>query len=162
MKIWRYSVPNVNHSGWAICFIDQAGCLAILSDYGNYAYRWPAGGIREFPDLRHFLLKCSGDDYLISKLASRSQYSPEKTCVAIKEAIAGITNDVERAKEQRHLEDNDDVEDESDFVDWCEETSFDCPWEFRCDDYCSDARAFMKQSWPRLLEQIREDIGKTT
>ena len=37
---WRYVIPNVQYDGWAIVHVDSSGFLGIVSDFGNYAYRW--------------------------------------------------------------------------------------------------------------------------
>lgn len=39
---WRYHMPNdrATGEGWAVCFLDSIGCFSVLSDYGDYGYRW--------------------------------------------------------------------------------------------------------------------------
>jgi len=43
VQVWRYHLPNDRETreGWAIAFLDSIGCFTVLSDYGDYGYRWP-------------------------------------------------------------------------------------------------------------------------
>ena len=56
VKVWRYSFPSIKGEGWAIFFLDETGCFAALSDYGDWSYRWNQRGLPEKLTFRHFLL----------------------------------------------------------------------------------------------------------
>jgi len=160
VKTYRYSVPNENHQGWAILFLDDAGCCAVLSDYGNYTHRWSSGGFAKGEDIRAFLLT-AGDDYLLGKLAQRVP-SLEKTAAYIREQIierrrSGWWEKEEAAEEWERARDLEGQE--ISFEDWMTLTRFDDAYEFHCTEYDPQAVAFFKRAWPRLRALIAAEVA---
>lgn len=41
---YRYRLPHVDGSGWAVVYLEGDGRFLAQSDYGTYAYRWDAAG----------------------------------------------------------------------------------------------------------------------
>jgi hypothetical protein len=166
VKSWRYSIPNTKgYEGWAILFIDNAGCFAALSDYGDWTHRWNARGFEEHEkkDFRHFVLSCS-DHYLLDKLNPRQEYDPEGTLQAVKEAICGMRRERQLEKDEareewEHLEDCERLENEYMFQRWMELTELSDAWELSTTKHSEQCRAFIQQCMPRLRELIKNDLG---
>ena len=165
---WRYSFPSENGEGWAIIFLDSAGCFAALSDWGNWTYRWNSRGINE-PDFRQFFLTAS-DEYLLEKLNPVQEYDPEDTLKAVKQAYLEAFRSTSWRKRKRFerasawMELNEmynDLYTDSDFDQWltCNPMDFDEPWYLRCDRHSQQAEQFIKRVMPRLREAIRKDLN---
>ncbi len=45
---WRYSLPNVNYSGWAVAHLDSRGFFSVVGNYGEYGYLWRNFGDVDF------------------------------------------------------------------------------------------------------------------
>ena len=70
MKIWRYNLPDVNRSGWAIVVMCEDGYFSAVSDYGDYAYKWT----KENGDFREFIMQIadrSESGYFLNKIAKK-------------------------------------------------------------------------------------------
>lgn len=65
VTVWRYYVPSHRHQGWGIFLLTSDGMLAVVSDYGNYAFRWSAFGEGDF---RHFVMKLLAADLAQERL----------------------------------------------------------------------------------------------
>jgi hypothetical protein len=90
---YRFRAEGDGGFGWAICTVNDAtGELVIVSDYGNWAYRWNTSpSALGFPTLTAFLAERGGVDYLARKLqGSRGgeRFSVTKTALAIGRLIA--------------------------------------------------------------------------
>ena len=65
--VYRYSLPNVGGSGWALVTIGSDGSFAAVSDWGNFAFWWQAMGC----DCRAFIAGAADDQgYFVLKLAN--------------------------------------------------------------------------------------------
>ena len=166
VKSWRYSIPNLNgYEGWAILFLDNAGCFAALSDYGDWSHRWNARGFEEHEkkDFRHFVLSCS-DHYLLSKINPIKEFDPEGTLLAVKETILGMRR--ERQLEEReardeweHLDDCENLDNEYMWQRWQDLTKLPDPYQLYTDRHSRQAQAFLRECMPRLREKIKNDLG---
>lgn len=162
MKVHRYSVPNTeSREGWAILFLDDAGCFACLSDFGDYNHRWNVKHGLDGEDLRRFLLGCD-KSYLLGKLAPQKEFDAPRTLQAIKDYIAQHKEHWDDDKYHKELEliTSPSIESELDYADWTRETSIDDSWDFSCTSYSAQAVAFMERAWPRLKEKIKEDLSQ--
>jgi hypothetical protein len=163
VKTWRYSVPTLNSlEGWAILFLDNAGCFAALSDYGDWTYRWNARGIAE-KDMRYFILSCD-DGYLLQKLNPHKEYDSDATLIAAKELIIGMRRerqlDVDEARnEWISLSDCDSLRTEIDFYRWTEMMDLGDVSDLYRTKHSEQARAFLKHCLPRLRMEIKNDLG---
>lgn len=160
-KHWRYSVPNrKGYEGWAILFLDSAGCFAALSDYGDWSYRWNARGFSPDEDIRKFLLRCD-DDYLLRKIAPKQEYDSEATQTSIRELILGMRREKQLDKEEARYEWDlsSDVSTEFDFGRWMQNTDLPEAHEVYCQKYSEQAKAFLRECMPRLKEAIKNDLG---
>ncbi len=74
---------------WAVIFLNSGtGILSIVSDYGNYGYRWSDPGC----EFKQFLTEID-DDYLVNKLSSGCDYfNSHKSTDAMLAAIAAATD----------------------------------------------------------------------
>ncbi len=170
-RVWRYSVPSIKGEGWGILFLDDAGCFAALSDWGDWSHRWPMNGMPEGQGLREFLVDVD-DAYLLGKLAPENDYDGEATVLDIKRAIieyrrdhSGRSESVESKVKARTMWDS------------LEESEiFDSPhalgewWPLHGDDMpfipteCyqtkpnAQAVAFLKRCWPRLKACIKAEL----
>lgn len=163
VKVWRYSFPSIKGEGWAIFFLDEIGCFAALSDYGDWSYRWNIRGLDEGVTFRHFLLQCD-DDYILRKIAPIQEYDPESTLQGIKETILGMRREKqltkEEARDEWELPDrHEGLCDEFQFWGWTQDTELSDTHEFHCTKHSDRAKVFLKQCMPRLREAIKHDLG---
>lgn len=162
-KVWRYAEPNRDtFEGWFIAFLDSAGCLAILSDYGDYSYRWCWN--REDKDIRAFLAGCNAG-YVAEKLGYnvKSEFDGEATRRAIQEHIldARRWGDLDKEEARREWDAIGSMEDELGFHSWYSETKISDAHEFyrTCKP---QLQAFMKEVWPRLQARIAAELKSET
>jgi len=163
--MWRYSVPSEEGEGWAILFLDSAGCFAALSDWGDWAYRWNPRGYEEGDarDFRHFILSCD-DDYLLRKLAPTQEYDGESTFKNVKETIIGLRREGEWTKDEAReewdkLEYCEGMHSEFNFLDWSRDTKLEDTHEIAVFMYSQQAKMFLARCMPRLREAIKNDLG---
>jgi hypothetical protein len=160
---WRYQLPNENGEGWAIVFMDSIGCFSVLSDYGDYGYRWPQAGWGP-GDFRKFILGCD-DHYLLRKIARRDHYDGDKTLRAIKKRILRWRREGMLRKDQARQEWDlvtdryGSVYSREDFAIWYQRTHLESAHELAVYDFEPSVLAFVKHVLPRLRAKIREDIG---
>lgn len=162
-EVWRYAFPSVKGEGWAIFFLDGAGCFSALSDYGDWAYRWPMGGMGEGECLRKFLLRCD-DDYLLRKIAPKQEYDDRATVIAVKETILGMRRERQLDGQEARVEwelirDNSDLDSDYNFWQWCQDTELENQHELYRQKYSEQAKAFLAKCMPRLREAIKNDLG---
>ena len=150
--MWRYAVRS-DFAAWAIVMVSSAGELAVISDFGNYAYAWRSfGGC-----FREFLCELNSV-YLCGKLRNgRTEYDKGKTRQLIREHILTDRRDGSMSREEARCEWelSDDV---SDFRAWYEETSMPDASEFYVDVTPQQLTAFAERLWPKVVELIRADL----
>lgn len=163
MKTWRYSIPNEKYQGWAILFLDDAGCFAALSDYGNYAYRWNANGLGDARDLRDFIVTCD-PEYILRKISQKTAYDADKTLADVQRTILekrrwGGWSKERASSEWEEVKYCGYLSAEFHFQTWLEETSLEDAGELARYTYPVDALAFMERAWPRLKASIQADLA---
>ena len=165
VQMWRYAFPNEYGSGfgWAIFFLDDAGCFTALSDYGDWSHRWPMAGMPKGMGLREFLLGCD-DDYVLRKIAPTREYDEDGTEKAIKEMILGMRREKQLdAEEAREEWDNflhhRPLESDYEFWKWSEESKLPERHELYQVKYSEQAKAFLKECMPLLKAAIKNDLG---
>lgn len=91
MTVWRYHLRGTPRGAeprdsWSIVFVDEEGCLSIISDYGNWGHRWNMAG--ESKCIRRMLLDFNSE-YVYRKLSydHAKIFSAEKTIEAVREQI---------------------------------------------------------------------------
>jgi hypothetical protein len=166
---WRYVYSN-GYGNWAILFLDENGGFSVLSDYGNYGYRWTSAGL-DGRSMRSFIVDCD-DDYIVGKITQGHprEYDGKKTCQALKEYIISERRG-SRAADRRMqrwarthwdwLVACDGVETEADFSQWVGDTDLEDAGEFEVRNVSSDALAFMEHCWPGLKALINADLCRT-
>ena len=161
---WRYSLPNENGEGWAIAFLDSIGCFSVLSDYGDYGYRWPQNGWSNpnERDFRQFFLG-TDDHYVLRKIARSDHYDGRATCEGIKRHIIELRRDRHYEKdfardEWDRLRRYDDVDCREMFAMWYENTKIGDAAEFSVYSFSPQALAFQKLVLPRLRAAIRAQL----
>lgn len=150
VKTWRFSEPNRKGEGWWIAFLDEAGALAVLSDFGDYAYRWHPGALGE-PNLVRFLARVDSD-YVLRKVSPREDHLDcAATEMKVREAIVEEVDDAA----------SDDVSINS------ERDLFTAVSDFGLDGsdvavYRRDpqAVAFIERVWPRIVAQLQAAIAR--
>jgi len=146
--------------GWARFFLTSDGCLAIVSDYGNYAHWWGSPGC----EIREFLTHC--DIYYVSgKFSSRDEYDDEATAKGIREYICRSRRDGgmdrERAREEwRLLERYSRLESEEDIRVWAEKTTIRDYWEYLVYRTPMRLQMFMQKIWPQFIEQLKLELAE--
>lgn len=155
--------------GWAICTINDETCeLAVQSDWGAWAHRWPAAGLTG--TLTEFIAqRTSGEyegHYLADKLCSREQrerFSPGRTVDSMQRRIierrreGHATRD--RARElydhAEYLRDTDDMHDFVAEMDFSETPD----WVF---DRCEDIQMEPTNSYLILRDAILPALIRAT
>lgn len=166
-KSWRYYLPNIRErrEGWAIFFLDEIGSFTVLSDYGNYGYRWSEGGwwSKVEYDFRVFVLQ-TDDHYILGKISvPDSEYQDEKTLAAVKRAIIEARRC--RAKsadwartEWDLLRDCSDLYTAEDFARWSGSTQLDEYWDYASYGPSRQAVAFIENVMPRFRAMLRAEL----
>lgn len=163
MTTWRYSIPNEKYQGWAILFLDDAGCFACLSDYGNYTYRWNARGLGDARDLRDFIVTCD-PEYILRKISQETVYDADRTLAAVQRAILekrrwGGWSKERASSEWEAVKYCGYLSAEYQFQTWLEETSLKDAGELVRHTYPAGALSFMAHAWPRLKALIQSDLA---
>lgn len=162
VQVWRHHIPNDPETffgGWGVFFLDSLGCLSILSDYGNFGYRWSSFG----PDIRKFLLGCDSS-YLMEKFLQGDTKVPdvERSTAAIRAHIleSRRCGDLDRETARAEWELLLDYESSENTDEWLDSTSIPDGWELLYSKYASEdsMAAFLERTWPRYLEALRADL----
>lgn len=159
MSVFRYWQPNDRrtYEGWFVAFVDEeTGCLAVLSDYGDYSYRWPAAGMPEGLGLRRFLTECD-PGYILRKLSPRQVYDGEATLNAIHEDVCQTRRRGVLERDEAREEWDEALEvahHECCFGNWLNGTRLSDASELYRTQVDPQARAFMERVWPRLVAEI--------
>ena len=179
VKLWRYDLPSVSEKelkeselpflkgqlcqGWATIIVGSDGFFAAVSDYGNYAFRWGSPGVDDF---RKFLLLAEqSPDYFISKLSPHPYpYDGQKTLAAVKAYLLQERRngnlDKETAREEWGLlEENEDLNNEMVFWDWCRATSIEEAHDFGEYPAPHDVTCFVTITMRRLCVLLRQELG---
>lgn len=154
-EVWRYVLPNIRHEGWAISLMDSTGYFSVVSDFGNYVFKWNAFE----GDFRAFLIQVE-DDYLLSKISQRTLFDDEETVRSIKTEIIGLRRTGSLSAEQARTEWDlaSSIEDEVSFGVWHGQTHLSDAAEHHVKVYPGDARGFVKRVWPRLCALWRAEL----
>lgn len=170
VRTWRYFLPNVDGQGWAIFLIDSVGTFTCVSDYGNYAYRWPPAGFHGH-DFRAEIIRMHSE-YVLRKVTGerRTEFNDKKTRKGIMQAIleyrrqgdgnCGIKKELARSEWDLAK----DIEDQESFEYWMRETEFfnhdGCAYEYACWDYTCEQKTFAYTLVPKLQELIRAELKR--
>lgn len=163
IKVWRYSLPNIQSQGWVIAFLDSTGVFCAVSDWGDCSFRWNSRGIPEGQDFRQFLLSCD-DYYLTSKLGqNRREYDAEGTLATVRAHILEQrrTREWDKAKSREEWDSlltYENLGTEFDFTLWCSTTGIACAGELYRTRYVGDVTAFVKHAMPRLREAFKLEL----
>lgn len=162
MKHWRYAGASVDRQGWFVAFVDEVGCVAVLSDFGDYAYRW--GGVPREVGIRRFLTQCERS-YVLDKFTyGKKEFDEERTRASALEAILE-----ERYAHRCAAEEAREVFDEvTSAVGEHEMTNAIGAAHFGllnlaecwCTGPTAQHRAFVDQIWPRLMKEIEADLER--
>lgn len=161
-KTYRYVFKGERGFGWFIALLDETGFFAVISDYGNYVYKWSAFS----GDFREFMLQCD-DGYLISKLNPRRVADWDETYKAIKGHIVserkGGFYHKETARGLLQLADKFHKEQSDfafkDFLDAAGNEDCHTDWyEFYCQRPDPQVVGFTKRVFPKLKLMIKRDL----
>lgn len=157
VQVWRYVVGPKNHEGWGIFLIDSSGMFSVVSDYGNYAYKWTSFG----DCFRSFLCKLHAP-YLGGKINIEhgNEYDEERTKKVIREHILSHRRERSFTREEA-LQEWILSDDMHDFRAWYMQTEMDCAYEFRCEMPPPQVTGFCERLFPRLVELLRADLAET-
>ena len=154
-NVYRYAERNRpgTYEGWFIAFMDEAGCLAVLSDYGDYSYRW--GGIPEGTGIRRFLTQCE-PEYVLRKLSRRDWFDVEKNVAAVRQALL----ERETGDPEEFYDELRSIGSEYELTRWLEDVDhglelYDL---LPGHSHSPQALAFMERVWPRLMALVRTDL----
>lgn len=165
IKLWRYYLPSIKGDGWAEIVIASSGFFGAVSDYGDYAFAWRHTGC---DDVRKFFLKAPAEwSYFAGKLGHPSesrQYDGAATLKGIKERILSSRRDLGLTKEEARtewdlLEAHEELEHESNFSAWYQETSLGDAAEHRDTRVSPQLEHFCKVTMGRLVERIKAELS---
>ena len=161
---WRYHLPNENGEGWAIAFLDSIGCFSVLSDYGDYGYRWPESGWSnpQERDFRQFFLG-TNDHYVLAKVARSDMYDGDATLASVKSSILncrryGSWSRDHARNEWNLLSEYSGLESREDFAMWYQHTTIDCAYTKAVYTFHPQAIGFQEYILPRLRAVIRAQL----
>lgn len=164
VEIWRYYLPNHGSwlEGWALFLIDSTGYFSVISDYGNFAYRWTSFG----DDFRAFLAQTDMGYILrkIAKPAAERGINIDKTADAVKSFILEQRRTQEWDKERARIEWDlvedcmSDADNQCGFEAWANDTTIDDYFEFAVSKRDEEAVAFCERVWPRFQALVREQL----
>ena len=167
-ELKRYSLPSIDHSGWAEIIICSSGMFAAVSDYGNWAFAWRHTGHKDF---RTFLIECSKDPhYVAGKLfmGRQQEYAGEETFRGIRHHLCeqvkhgSISKEFAKTEIALLMERRGDIEDDGvvGFSRWYEETQLDDAYEWAVYRYPIDLMSFVKRTIPRLSEILKAELAE--
>lgn len=165
---WRYHLLGTPRGveprdSWSIVFVDDDGCLSIVSDYGNWGYRWNMAG--ESKCIRRALLD-HNSGYLRDKLSydHAKIFSAEKTVARVRQDILYHRRQRELPRKEALLDWNaiQRVHNEIDYYDFLNAARG--RWDRYMDSASSEVHNasgldhWCKVSFPRLQARIREEL----
>ncbi len=158
----RYTLePDKKYGTWAIIVIDtKIGYFSVVSDYGNYAFRWthPGGEFRKF-------LAGLEPDYVYSKLThTQRMFDLEGSRDAVLKAFTEIREAQTRPESwvDREYDDFESVHSESEFMMWVSNTEMEDPHEFFRTKKEPDCWRFVRHLFSRFQLMLREELQKET
>lgn len=155
MTLRSYILPAVKGEGWAKFVIDTSdGYFSVVSDFGNYAYRWSNTG-KEF---RTFLIGISGQ-YLLSKLVLgwdlRERYDVDASKVRLEEAIL---ESLEGTEQEEELEAVRACDSESQLLEWAADTRLGDASELLITENDPQVSGFCMRVWPRFVAELQSEL----
>jgi hypothetical protein len=165
VKVWRYTLPSTRepvYDSWSIVFVDETGCVAIISDWGNWSMRWVTQHTAH-TDFRRFLIQCDYD-YAARKLGrseDQSVFDAEATRAAINKHVLEARRDKSLTKAQADKEMRllDMIEDHHASFDlWLQETKLEEAWNFRVSKRAHGLDHWTRVSFERLKAVIKAEL----
>lgn len=169
-KTWVFTGSQNGGFGWWKVIVDSSGALSIVSDFGNYGNHWSRRGI-ESRSVLQFLLEAD-DDYLMGKLGRREWLDVDASVKGLRTALVEMRRELGRAVTRQEEEKADGIRELWDRLgsvstehDWNdvlmrappEVDSYDL-WSCGHRDFEPQLRAFFKEVWPHVREQIRKEV----
>jgi len=162
IQTWRYSIPSVQHEGWAIAHLDSGGFFAVISDFGSYAYHWRDWGTGDF---REFLIATDAE-YLCGKFGTRSTFDPAGTTQLVREQILEYRRDgtLDWPTARRlwahaaNVPYDPDLDELRAYLDHLDPLPIDDPPLVY--DFSPQLRRFMERVWPRLVSAMQVDLER--
>lgn len=165
VQLWRYTLPSIKGSGWAIFVLGSDGYFSSVSDFGRYAFMWGAHGCKDF---REFLFGAEKDpDYFIGKLSPGEEYDGVATKKAILDRLLEMkkNGDLDRkayVAEVNALKDY-DIENYSGegFREWVghSDTKIRDSYELSCTRHPRNVERFVKEAMVRLIPLLKADLA---
>jgi hypothetical protein len=165
VRFWQYYLPSENMEGWAEIVLTSTGMLAVVSDYGDYAFAWRHFGCGG--DFRKFVLQI-GPDYLADKLSygrKNIEYDSVATAKKIRKLICEWRRERQVSKrwardEWNRIEDTGALHGEYEFYLWYQGTKINDASEMRCERQTPQLVAFVEKTLPRLKRAIQIEIDQ--
>lgn len=166
---WRYVLPSLpdGKDSWSIVFVDSTGCVAVLSDYGDWCYRWQTRHCGH-NDFRDFLCRLDSD-YVARKLGlGRKEelqvYDGEATRKNIRRRICESRRDGSLSRRVARAEwdlAGGDIEDNGlvGFHEWYQHTTFSDAYDFAIYRMSHGLHHWVTVSFPRLKDMLRAELA---
>lgn len=175
-KVWTYYVIEPVKDKFVTgghFIVASNGILSIVSDYGNYANKWPVAGFAQ-KDFRAEIVEMDGEYVQRKLLQNQKEYSAKKTLQGIKEHILSnrrssffstyrnkSTFSKEEAREEWDLlEENDDLQTSHDFSMWYDQTKLSDAGEFYRQDYPNSSYMMINKLFPIFQKAVMAELRK--
>ena len=158
VEFWRYALlPSKEpRDSWSIIFLDSEWVMSVVSDHGNWAYRWP-----KQDNFKAFLCQCDGN-YVARKLGGSTcwVFDPDRTSQEARKWICSERRrrdmDKEAAREEYDRALN--IGDGYTWTHFLDETEIPDAWEFGCRSLEPGLKHWTEVSFPRLQELLRKEL----
>ncbi|GHG79835.1 hypothetical protein [Comamonas sp. JC664] len=168
--IYQYRLRTPAGAWLADVVMRSDGYFSTVSDWGNYAYRWPRPG----GEFRAFVARL-GADYVCSTLGKRDWWDGTQTLRNIREHILEWRKDGSYTKaeaaeaydslaralgcwDRKEARDYNEIAIDQ-FSVWCHDTDVEMPYELGHYDYPPEVRGFCREVMPALASAIREQLA---
>lgn len=162
VTLHRYFLPSLVGEGWVDAILGSDGYFAVISDYGNYAFRWTHFGERDF---RQFFIGLDWD-YVRRKLNHRTVLDGERTGAALRARVcmARRTKKIDAYTAREAYDRAGSVDNHVELQDWHHDyrglVYLGDEWDNIFEKPEIDIMAFVKRALPRLQELIRYELWK--
>ncbi len=167
IPVWRYSLGSIKECDWAIFIIDAVGCFTVLSDFGNYSYRWHPSGMHNKDNFRLDIIN-KHPEYVIRKLGGEQakDYDAEATLKSVKQFILSSRRCGENKELCRQAWNNieiyDNLDDEINWVSWGNASGLEEWYETCVKRYPRHLVKLVEWYLPKLKEAICLELNKET
>lgn len=163
---WRYTLNSCDNprDSWSIVFVDSTGCFSVLSDHGDWAYRWVTQHTGQ-DDFRKFLVQIDSN-YLARKIGraeDNAVFDGDRTRQDLRKQVIELRREGRwtRDRARREWDLVGEIEGHPVSFDlFLQSTTIEEAWEFRHTRREFGLDHWSRVSFPRLKEVIRAELAR--